>query len=1014
MIPKLNVSAEIRTDAAVFLDTLRQTNYSGEIRTDFATRLVTATDNSIYQILPQAVVFPRTTKDVAIILGLASEPTFRTLKVSPRGGGTGTNGQSLSGGIVIDCSKHMREILEINTEERWVRVQPGVILDQLNAALEPSGLFFAPNLSPANRATLGGMINTDACGKGSRVYGRTSSHVLGMTAVLSDGSVWPCEPMTENGLTRAKAREDRVGAVHRLLDEIHAEKHALIEATFPKMDRFLTGYNLAAIYDDAGRFRLDQVICGSEGTLAVVTEAKLNLVPIPAYKGLVAVRYGSFDAALSDAMALLETEPSAIETVDEKILELAREDAIWHRVRDLLGEDADTRTVNLVEYIGETEDAVAMRMNAVSGGDNDRLGCYATTDEGEMSALWDLRKKGVGLLGNMQGNRKPIAFMEDTAVPPSHLADYIAELRALLDSHGVPFAMYGHVDVGCLHVRPALDMMDPVDEKLVRKLSDRVVALVSKYGGVMWAEHGKGFRSEYTPRFFGAALYEDLRRIKAAFDPDNRLNPGKVVTPAGSDEPLVEVEAPLKGHMDRAISENQKRTFANALACNGNGVCFSYDPTTVMCPSSKITHDRIHSPKGRAAILREWLRQLAVAGAKPGRKIPYGPLPSLEPSTDLPDHFGKPGSWLARQHALSTAKGDFSLEVYRAMAGCLSCKACTVSCPIHVDIPDFKARFLHRFHTRYPRPMRDHLVAGMERNLKLVARFPRSSAMMARIFGSLVGQLTGMVDTPTPDPRPAPRRLRARGKTPATPEMIAALDEETRARSVILIHDSFTSFFDAEVFCATHDLLEKLGFHVFVPEWRPNGKPQHIKGFLEGFVETAGANVAFHQPFAGTGVPLVCVEPSIALTYRDEYPKLLSREIGFEVLLVQEWLATRLDEIPVGNIDGAATYALLGHCMEKTALPASMGQWQEIFAALGARLEVLPAGCCGMAGTYGHEREHLAESKGIWSLSWARWFADPERAPRIVATGYSCRTQAKRFAGRRPMHPAEALLAALS
>ena len=999
MIPVLNVRPELKEDYRDFLHELATTDFSGEIRSDFSSRLVTATDNSIYQILPQAVVFPKTTADVALVFELAKKEAYSDLTFSPRGGGTGTNGQSLSPGIIVDCSKYMRAILELNVSERWVRIQPGVILDQLNRELAHHGLFFAPTLSPSNRATLGGMINTDACGKGSRVYGRTSNHVLDLTVVLIDGTVWHQESMNAQALERAKAGSDTTAQALQLVDDLVKSKRDLIEEVFPKMDRFLTGYNLAAVYDAEGNFHPEQLICGSEGSLAMVTEARLNLMPIPAYKGLIAVKYAGFSQALADAMSLLSTDPTAIETVDEMILQLARKDEIWHHVKDLIGDDPNVKTVNLVEYTAQTEAELQELLTRIDPQGEGRLGCYTTVHDSEITALWNLRKKGVGLLGNMTGSRKPIAFVEDTAVPPHNLAAYIREFRALLDEYRITFAMYGHVDVGCLHVRPALDMQNPIDEKLVRLLSDKVVGLVRKYGGVMWAEHGKGFRSEYTPLFFGEELYQDLRRIKAAFDPQNRLNPGKVVLPAGSEDQLVQIEAPLRGHFDRQIAPKAQADFAPVISCNGNAACFNYDPGSVMCPSSKITADRIHSPKGRAALLREWLRQLSQAGD-------LGAMTGTEEAS---------AGWLAKMRNRRQGQGDYSHAVYDALAGCLSCKACAGQCPIHVDIPDYKASFLRRYHTRYPRPLRDYLVGGLEAGLPLQALMPRlvNALLSFPPTRKCSEWITDLLDAPRLSTPTVKREMKRRGIQAVTPEELNHLSEEQRENAVVLMQDSFTSFYDAEVFWAGYQLLQRLGFNVFIANWMANGKPLHIKGFLDRFYEVAQANAKVHR--ALSRVPLVCIEPSIALTYRDEYTRILEKPLGFQVHLLQEWLVTKLKELTRAAPSAApGRFALLGHCMEKTAVPASQAQWQQVFSALGCELEVLAVGCCGMAGTYGHEREHQTESRGIFELSWSRWFNDPKRAGTLLASGYSCRTQAARFAGSKPKHPVQALLAHLT
>ena len=353
MIPRLSLQEGLKPDTAKFLEALAKTPFSGNIRGDFASRLITSTDNSIYQILPQAVVFPRTGEDLVHLFQLANQAPFKNIAFSPRGGGTGTNGQSLSRGIILDCSKYMNQILELNLEAGWVRVQPGVVLDQLNAHLQPDGVFFAPSLAPSSRATLGGMINTDACGKGSRIYGRTSDHVLELTWVLSDGSVGRSHSVSPEKLTNLQQQSGRLGQIYRQVDEIVTSKRELIEQTFPKMPRFMTGYNLAKVYSE-GRdaFDLNRIIAGSEGTLAVITEAKLKLTKIPKFKQLLAIHYRCFDDALLATETLLELDPAAIETIDEKILTLAKQDEIYYWVKDMIG---DAQAINLVEFTDDTQ-----------------------------------------------------------------------------------------------------------------------------------------------------------------------------------------------------------------------------------------------------------------------------------------------------------------------------------------------------------------------------------------------------------------------------------------------------------------------------------------------------------------------------------------------------------------------------------------------------------------------------------------------------------------------------------
>ena len=985
MTSHLPIRENIQPDYALFLSELEKTPFSGEIRGDFASRIITATDNSIYQILPQAVVFPRSSQDVVHLLQLAHQKQFQNITFSPRGGGTGTNGQSLSPGIIIDLSKYMKQILEINLEAGWVRVQPGVILDQLNSYLQPHGVFFAPTLSPGNRATLGGMINTDACGKGSRIYGRTSNHILELEWVLVDGTLGKSQSIPMASLGELQGQPGRLGNIYRQVGEIVTKKQELIKQQFPKMPRFMTGYNLAKVYSPQNnKFNLNWILAGSEGTLAIITEAKLKLTPIPRYTKLLAVHYSCFDDALNDAQNLLKYSPAAIETIDETILKLAQEDEIYHQVKDFIG---NAKAINLVEFVGNNLQQLEEQIAAVCQGNS--TGYYVAKNEAEINNLWTLRKKGVGLLGNRPSNRKPIAFIEDTAVPPENLPSYIQEFKQLLDSHQLYYAMYGHVDVGCVHVRPALDTKIPQDEELIRALSDRVAALVRKYGGVMWGEHGKGFRSEYTPVFFGEELYQDLRKIKAAFDPSNRLNPGKIVTPYGSDTQTVRLESPLRSHFDRQVDANLQSQYKVAFSCNGNGACFNFNPDSVMCPSYKGMGDRLHSPKGRASLLREWLRLWEDA-----------------------------------------EKEDFSNQVYEAMQGCLGCKACATQCPIHVDIPSLKAKFLQLYHTRYPRPWQDYLLANMETIAHWQFLSPRLCNLLSQNFltRGLVKQVFGLVDIPVVSELTVREGLRRRGgKVYGSKEdflsELSSLNQERRQKSVILIQDAFTSCYESPLVLDIYDLLTLLGYKVYVAPLFPSGKIFHSLGFLDEFRAIAHSNLEFLHKLGKLDIPLVGIEPSIVLTYRDEYLKVSNSSSPTvpKVLLLQEFLVDLgnegLQDALFSHYEAnsilpsqSAKYYLLTHCTEKSLALAGEEQWQEVFSTWGLDLQIESVGCCGMAGIYGHQAQNQSTSQAIFQQSWGKHLPkNPEQRKYFLATGFSCRSQVQRLTGWLPLHPVQIL-----
>jgi len=1014
MIPQISQAPGVVQLVLNFLQALEQQGFTGDTATNYADRLTMATDNSIYQLLPDAVVFPRSTADVALIARLASQERFLSLVFTPRGGGTGTNGQALNQGIIIDMSRYMNRIIEINPEEGWVRVEAGVIKDQLNQYLKPFGYFFAPELSTSNRATLGGMINTDASGQGSLVYGKTSDHVMGVRAVLLGGDILDTQPLPVE-LAETLGKENTVtGRIYRTVLERCRDNRPLILDRFPKLNRFLTGYDLRHVFnDDMTQFDLTRILTGSEGTLAFITEARLDITRLPKVRRLVNVKYNSFDSALRNAPFMVEARALSVETVDSKVLNLAREDIVWHSVSELITDvpDKEMLGLNIVEFAGDDaaliDDQVAalcQRLDELMArGEGGIIGWQLCQDLSGIERIYAMRKKAVGLLGNAKGAAKPIPFAEDTCVPPEHLADYIVEFRALLDSHGLSYGMFGHVDAGVLHVRPALDMCDPQQEILMKEISDDVVALTAKYGGLLWGEHGKGFRAEYSPAFFGEQLFGELRKIKAAFDPDNRLNPGKICPPEGVDAPMLQVDAVKRGTYDRQIPIAVRSSWRGAMECNGNGLCFNFDVNSPMCPSMKITSNRIHSPKGRATLVREWLRLLADRGVDP-----------LKLEQELPEKRASLRSLIERtRNSWHADRGeyDFSHEVKEAMSGCLACKACSTQCPIKIDVPDFRSRFLQLYHTRYLRPMRDHLVATVESYAPLMARAPKTFNFF--INQPLVRKLSekhiGMVDLPLLSTPSLQRQLVGHRSANMTLEQLEALSPEQKSGMVLVVQDPFTSYYDAEVVADFVRLAEKIGYQPVVLPFSPNGKAQHIKGFLTRFAKTAQKTSDFLNRVAQLGIPMVGVDPALVLCYRDEYKQILGDKRGdFHVMLVHEWLPAALDKTAQADVSGESWY-LFGHCTEVTALPGAPAQWAAIFARFGAKLESVSVGCCGMAGTYGHEIKNHANSLGIYELSWHQAM---QRLPRnrCLATGYSCRSQVKRIEGNGVRHPLQALL----
>ncbi len=1003
MIPKLHKLSPVQTHYLEFLEDLKKTSFKGDISPDFANRVVLSTDNSIYQILPQGVVYPADENDLIVICQLCDQKKYHDIVLSPRGGGTGTNAQSLTDGIVVDVSKYMNQILEINEEEQWVRVQAGVVKDQLNAALKPLGLFFAPELSTSNRATIGGMISTDASGQGSCLYGKTRDHVIELKTVLVDGSVIASRAISDSDLEAICDQQDKVGLIHRLVNNIHREHKKLIEETFPPLNRCLTGYDLAHIRDENNHFNLNNILCGSEGTLGFVTEAKLNVLTIPRCAALVIVKYTDFDASLRDASALMKTAPTSIETIDSKILNLAMKDFIWHQVEEFFDDDKGDQLqgINLVEFTADSEDtlkhAVDNFKKHIEGHaekNDKRMGFAIAWGHDSVNKLWAMRKRAVGLLGNVDGEARPIPFVEDTAVPPEHLADYILEFREILDAYELDYGMFGHVDAGVLHVRPALDMKNPESEKIAWEISDRIAGLTRQYNGLLWGEHGKGVRSEYSPVFFGE-LYLELQRIKAAFDARNQVNPGKIATP-DKDTSLLGIDSvPTRGQKDRNIPVKVWDQFSDAVYCNGNGACFNWNTNDAMCPSWKFSRDRTQSPKGRASLMREWMSQIAKTSSENTR------MKSLSFWGHLNNLPEKIRSWREK----SRGTYDFSHEVYASMSTCLACKSCTGQCPIKVNVPEFRSQFLELYHSRYFRPLKDHLVGSLEKYLPLYAKTPKLYNFITGLGISkyVLEKYVGFVDGPS-------LSLESLRALPlANVETLAQLSDEEKSKSIIIVQDAFTSYFEAKLILDIFSFLQKLGLNPLLAPFLPNGKPLHVHGFLRAFVKTAEKNAKHLNHLGESGIPLIGVDPSMTLTYQSEYKKYLSVEEAPKVHLLQEWLSAHIDVLTVPK-GVAGNFKMMLHCTEKTNASASGKQWENIFRAFGHSLETLELGCCGMSGTFGHEAKNKDASKKLYAMSWQEPVEKFLDSGQLMATGFSCRSQVKRETAERIPHPIQILL----
>ncbi|WP_454278232.1 FAD-binding and (Fe-S)-binding domain-containing protein [Sphingomonas sp. Marseille-Q8236] len=948
---------------AELLHALDQTGFTGDAEDGIGARQVASTDNSIYQVRPAAIVYPRTGDDVTLLVRALRDTD---LSLTARGGNTGTNGQSLNDGIIVDFARHMRGIGAFDPQANMVTVEPGVVLDQLNAFLKPHGRFFPPMVSTASRATIGGMVATDASGKGSRRWGKTSDYIVALDVTLSDGTPWRAEPMTRAQAEAIAAGTGIVADIHREVLRVVTQRADDIAAIFPEMNRGLTGYNLQKTWDaDADRFFLGYLLAGSEGTLAITRSITLCVAHKPKRRALAVIRYAAFDTAMRDVQRLIAADPVAIEILDDKVLGVARSDIIWSSVEGLLGggSDAPVAAMNFVEFTADddaTIDAGLAALAAIGPQGDMRI----VRDDAAIDQLWALREKSVGLLARLGGARQGIPFVEDTAVPPEKLADFVAEFRALLDGHGLNYGMFGHADVGCLHVRPFLDLRDPAQAALVRPISDEVARLTKAYGGLLWGEHGRGYRGEFSPLFFGS-LYPELQALKAAFDPDNLFNPGKLAAPRGHKVDRID-GVPLRGEADQQIEEARSKAFDRAIACNGNGACFAWDSLDVMCPSYKATRDRAQSPKGRASLLRAWARLDSIA----------------DPTA----------AEVAERDALAA-------DTQASLATCLSCKACTTLCPVKVDVPTMKSRFAERYWAKRARPIRHHIVASMEAMLAAARKMPEVANRVAssdRARAALERTL-GYVDLPAfavADPHTLPPHV--------SMAKLKLLPAEARANIVILVEDSFTTSFDGPVIAAAARVLGACGYTVMRLAARSNGKVLHLLGMRDRFARIARVRMAEARGLADQGVRLAGLDAATALMFTQEFTEMTGESIdvaGLETLLAE---AVRQGRAPTAT-HALAPQRLLGHCTEQALRPQALMLWAEALAGFGITAVPTKTGCCGMAGLFGHEAQNQKLSRDIFALSWA----DVTRDDAMLATGFSCRCQTKRLTGRRPLHPVE-------
>ncbi len=954
----------------------------GEVRFDPASRLLYATDASMYQVEPVGVVIPRDRDDVQAAVEVAHRHQVALL---PRGGGTSLTGQAVNRALVLDFSRWMNAVLEVNAEEGWARVQPGLVQDELNHHVRPLGLLFGPDTSTSNRATLGGMMGNNSGGAHSIAYGLTVDHVLEATVLLADGTSLVFGDLTEEEFERKTRAPGAEGRIYREVARLRREYADEIRARYPAWWRRVSGYNLNELVGVGirphswagggnGRPRplnLARLIVGSEGTLGTIVEARVRLVPRPRRTALDVIHYRDLQEALESSQAILETGPYAVELTDKMILDLARGNIEQRQRMGFI--QGDPAAIMIVEYSGETEAEVRARVEALEARrQRERFGyaAHVAYDPAEQQSIWKLRKAGLGLLLGMKGDHKPIAFVEDTAVEPRHLPKFVARFREIFARYDAEGAYYGHCSVGCLHIRPVINLKTRRGLEQVRAIAAEVADLVAEFGGTISSEHGDGrARSPFLERMYGPRLMQAFRELKQAFDPDHRMNPGNIVASPGLTEHLRYGPQYVTWEPSTRLDFSGQGGFAAAVEmCNGVGVCRKSLEGT-MCPSYMATRDEEHSTRGRANALRAVL-----SGALPPREF--------------------------------TGR-----RLYEVMDLCLECKGCKAECPANVDMAKLKYEFLYHYHRAHGLPLRSRLFGHIARLNALGARWPGlANALTASPATRWLLERVAGIDRRRPLPALARQTFTdwfARREPPAA----------APRGDVVLFHDTFATYNVPEVARAAVGLLETAGYRVQLVDRRCCGRPLISKGLLDEARASAEWNVARLAPYAERGTAIVGLEPSCLLTMRDEWVDLVrterARAVARSAFLLEEFLLReRQRGLALPFPAGRGRALLHGHCHQKAL--AGTGPTVQALRWAGFEVTEVDSGCCGMAGSFGFEREHYDLSVWLGNRRLAPAVREADADTEIVAPGMSCRQQIEHLTGRRARHPAEVLWSALA
>jgi FAD/FMN-containing dehydrogenase/Fe-S oxidoreductase len=963
---------------------------AGEVRFERLDRALYSTDASVYQIVPLGVVLPRTADDVAAAVRVCAH---FGVPITARGGGTSQAGQSIGPGVILDTSKYLNRVLETNVAERWVRVEPGCVLDDLNEHVRPHGLQFAPDISTANRATIGGMVANNSSGTHSIIHGKTIDHVLEIKVLLADGSVVHAQPLADGDLEVKCGQRDREGEAYRAVRRLAAEHADEIERRFPKILRRVGGYNLDRFVPDRQRqtpFNLTELFVGSEGTLGIVLDAKLRLVELPRAKALLVAQYADLLDALAATPTILNHNPAAVEVMDRLVLDCTRLNAEASRLRDFI--QGDPGAILIIELYGERVTELGPRLDALEAALRAlplKSSYFRAADAGGQARIWKLRTLALGLSMSEKGDAKAVSFVEDTAVAPDRLRDYIAEFLQVIARHGTKAGVYAHASVGCLHVRPIVNLKTAEGVRQFLAIANDVADLVLKYGGALSGEHGDGLvRSPFQEKMFGPVLYQAFREIKRTFDPNNLFNPGKIVDAPPLASSLRYGPAYTTPDVATTFDFSAEGGLTRAAElCAGVGECRRKRGGT-MCPSYRATGEEQHSTRGRANALR-----LTLTG-----QLPLTLVPSREEAS---------------------GEGLTHPAVLEALDLCLECKACKSECPTNVDMARLKAEVLDQHYRQQGLPWRSWLFGNVARlSAWGCVTAPLSNWWAQSDLGRSLNEKLFGIDRRRKPPRFAWRsflsrrilRYRDGGLPPAA-----------------LFPDTFMNYHEPDVGIAATELLQRV-CNVVVPEGRVTrppgrvhlrccGRPMISNGMLAAAAAVAANNVEVLDVFTSSRekMPIIACEPSCLLTIKDDYPALLrgklrdqAKAVAARCYTFEEFLESRLAERPFAFRSGPQRILVQSHCHQRSLV--GTGPLLKLLRRIpGAEVIDLDAGCCGMAGSFGYEKEHYEISRAVGEQGLFPAIRRADADTILVAPGFSCRLQIEHFTGRIAVHPATLL-----